>query len=92
MKAFGSVLAGAMLLSGAAFAADVTQTLKITGWHCEGCAGKTEAAIKSVKGVKTATADLEKKQVLITYDDAVAKKADIEAVVTKSHYKVAGWE
>lgn len=92
MKLFQLVLAGSMLVSGSAFAGEVTQTMHVSGWHCEGCAGKTEAALKEVKGVKKVAASLDKNEVLITYDDSVAKKADFEAIVTKQHYKVVSWQ
>jgi len=92
MKIFHAALAGAVLFSGAAFATEVTQTLEVSGWHCKGCSGKTEAAVKKVNGVKDVKADLDKKTVTVTFDDAATKKSDIEEAVKAQHYKVVGWK
>ena len=92
MKLFHVALAGSLMFSGAALAGEVTQTMHVSGWHCEGCAGKTESALKGAKGVKSATANLDKKEVQVTYDDTQTKKADLEAIVTKQHYKVESWQ
>jgi len=75
-------------LSGAALAAEKTETLKVSGWHCAGCSAKTEAALKEVKGVSTATADKNKKVVTVTYDDSKAKHADLEKAIADSGFTV----
>ena len=74
-------------LSGAAVAADKTETLKVSGWHCAGCSAKTEAALKEIKGVSTASADKNKKEVKVTYDDAKAKHADLVKAISDSGYE-----
>jgi len=76
-------------LSTAAFAAQKTETLKVSGWHCGGCASKTEAALKEVKGVTTVAADKNKKEVTVTYDDAKVKHADLEKAIADSGFDVA---
>ena len=75
-------------LSGAALAADKTETLKVSGWHCAGCSAKTEAALKDVKGVTSAAADKNKKQVTVTYDDSKTKRADLEKAIADSGFTV----
>ena len=75
-------------LSGAAVAAEKTETLKVSGWHCAGCSAKTEAALKDVKGVTSASADKHKNQVTVTYDDAKAKRADLERAIADSGFTV----
>ena len=85
-KLFAFVLAAG--LSGAALAAEKTETLKVSGWHCAGCSAKTEAALKDVKGVTVATADKNKKQVTVTYDDSKAKHADLEKAIADSGFTV----
>jgi len=85
-KLFAFALAAG--LSGAALAADKTETLKVSGWHCAGCSAKTEAALKDVKGVSTAVADKNKKEVKVTYDDAKAKRADLEKAIADSGFTV----
>ena len=85
-KLFAFALAAG--LSGAALAAEKTETLKVSGWHCAGCSAKTEAALKEVKGVSTASADKSKKQVTVTYDDSKAKRADLEQAIADSGFTV----
>ncbi|HWE25888.1 MAG TPA: heavy-metal-associated domain-containing protein [Myxococcales bacterium] len=76
-------------LSTAALAAQKTETLKVSGWHCGGCASKTEAALKEVKGVTTVAADKTKQQVTVTYDDTKAKHADLEKAIANAGFDVA---
>ena len=76
-------------LSGAAFANVKTETIKVNGWKCEHCPPKTEAKLKEVKGVESATADRAKGQVVVKYDDAKAKHADLEKAVADSGFAVA---
>jgi mercuric transport protein len=75
-------------LSTASLAAPKTDTLKVSGWHCAGCAARTESALKDMKGVSTAAADKHKNQVTITYDDAKVTRADLEKAVADSGYTV----
>ena len=82
----GSLLAS--LLSFGAFAAEKTDTIKVSGWHCGGCAARTEAALKDVKGVTTASADKNKKEVTVTYDDSKVKHADLERAIADSGFDV----
>ena len=75
-------------LSTSALAAQKTETLKVSGWHCGGCASKTESALKDVKGVTTAAADKNKKEVTVTYDDTKVKRADLEKAIADSGFDV----
>jgi Cu+-exporting ATPase len=76
----------ASLLSFGAFAAEKTETIKVSGWHCGGCAARTEAALKDVKGVSTVSSDKAKKEVKVTYDDAKVKHADLEKAIADSGF------
>jgi Cu+-exporting ATPase len=75
--------------STAAMAGAKTDTIKVSGWHCENCPKKTEAKLKSVKGVESATTDRAKGEVVVKYDDAQAKHADLEKAVADSGFSVA---
>ncbi len=86
-----NLIAGFLLAAGlasAAFAGEKTETLKVSGWHCGGCAARTESALKDVKGVTTVASDKARKQVTVTYDDAKVKHADIEKAITESGFSV----
>lgn len=80
----GSLLAAALSLG--ALAAEKTETIKVSGWHCGGCAARTEAALKDVKGVSTVAADKTKKEVTVTYDDSRVKRADLEKAIAGSGF------
>ena len=86
-----NLIAGFLLAAGlasAAFAGEKTEILKVSGWHCGGCAARTESALKDVKGVTTVASDKAKKQVTVTYDDTKVKHADIEKAITESGFSV----
>ncbi len=80
----GSLLAASLSLG--AFAAEKTETIKVSGWHCGGCAARTESALKDVKGVTTAAADKKTNQVKVTYDDTKVKRADLEKAIADSGF------
>lgn len=83
----GSLLAASLSLG--AFAAEKTETIKVSGWHCGGCAARTESALKDVKGVESASADKAKKTVTVKYDDTKVKRADLDKAITESGFEVA---
>jgi copper chaperone CopZ len=89
MKTAVLSFAAVLALSTTALAKETTESFKASGWHCGGCAGKTEKALKAVKGVTTVKADGTAKTVTVTYDDAVAKSADLEKAVADIGYKIA---
>ena len=73
-------------LSFAALAAPKTETIKVSGWHCGGCAARTESALRDVKGVSSVSADKAKKQVTVTYDDLKVQRAELEKAVADSGF------
>ena len=84
-----TVLAVVMGVSGAALAKSATTTFSVTGWHCAGCSGKTEAALKKVKGVQSVTADSDNNTVQVAYDDSVTNEKALQAAIKKSGYEAA---
>ena len=83
------LIAAALLfaLPATAFAKDATCSIKYTGWHCSGCAGKVEAAVKKVDGVKKVK--VTKDTITATYDDAKATPDAIKsAVASAGDFKV----
>jgi len=85
-KLFAGTLLAASLSLGA-LAAEKTETIKVSGWHCGGCAARTEAALKDVKGVSTVAADKQKKEVTVTYDDSKVKRADLDKAIADSGFE-----
>jgi Cu+-exporting ATPase len=85
------LIAGFALAAGlatAALAGEKTDTIKVSGWHCGGCAARTESALKDVKGVESVTSDKFKKQVVVKYDDSKVKRADLEKAIADSGFSV----
>ncbi|MGZ6125811.1 MAG: heavy-metal-associated domain-containing protein [Myxococcales bacterium] len=82
------VFAIALGLSTATLANTKTETIKVSGWKCEKCPAKTEAKLKQVSGVESASADREKNQVVVKYDDSKVKAADLEKAVADSGFAV----
>jgi copper chaperone CopZ len=83
----GSLLAASLSLG--AFAGEKTETIKVSGWHCGGCAARTESALKDVKGVESVSSDKAKKEVVVKYDDTKVKRADLEKAISDSGFAVA---
>jgi copper chaperone CopZ len=88
MKKLAFAFAAVLALSGTAFAKEATTTMKVSGWHCAACSGKTESAVKAVKGVQTAKADKATNTLTVTYDDAATQPAEVEKAVVAAGYKV----
>jgi copper chaperone CopZ len=81
-------LAIALCASTAALAEVKTETIKVSGWKCDKCPPKTAAKMKALAGVESATADREKGQMVVKYDDAKTKHADLEKAVADSGFAV----
>ena len=81
-------LIGALAIAGSASAAEHVATLKIGGWHSKGDALKTQLAVQAVKGVKSATPDVPKKALVVTFEETQATQAQIEKAVADAGYAV----
>lgn len=64
--------------STAAAAAPRTVTLSVPGMSCPTCPIQVKKALSRVSGVLEASASLEKKEAVVTYDDS---KANVEALM-----------
>ena len=78
MKQLITVLALSAALSTPAWAATQTVTLSVTGMTCEACPITIKKALNKVQGVETIEVNLEKKEALVTFDDA---KTTVEALL-----------
>ena len=86
MRKLFATFALALAVSASAFAGEKTETIKVSGWHCGGCAARTESALKDVKGVTTVASDKAKKSVTVTFDDTKVKRADLEKAIADSGF------
>ena len=83
MKRFALAL---FAVASAALAAEQSLSLRVEGWHSKGDVYKTEAAVQQVKGVKSVSSDLSKKEVTVRFDDAVANAAQIQKAISSAGY------
>ena len=65
-------------MSSPLFAAQQTVTLDVPGMTCAACPITVKKAITRVDGVRKAEVDYDKRQAVVTYDDA---KASVEQIV-----------
>ncbi|HRG11632.1 MAG TPA: heavy metal-associated domain-containing protein, partial [Cyclobacteriaceae bacterium] len=67
----------------------MTQTLKIEGMTCAGCAAKVEYVLGSVKGVDRVQVNLEKAEAEIYAQSKMSEQTFVEALAPYK-YRVAG--
>lgn len=70
MKTLLSVAVALLLLAGPAWAAPKTVTLDVPGMTCETCPITVKMALNKVKGVTKVSVDFEKREAVVTFDDA----------------------
>ncbi len=81
MKSIKTLLAGAtaaLVMVASAWASPQTVTLNVSGMTCPTCPITVKKALEKVSGVSKVEVRYEKKQVLVTFDDA---KTNTEALV-----------
>ena len=78
MKKLVTVLALSAALSAPAWATTQTVTLWVTGMTCAACPITIKKALNKVEGVENIEVNLEKKEALVTFDDA---KTNVQALL-----------
>jgi mercuric ion binding protein len=78
MKKLITVIALSAALSAPAWATTKTVTLSVTGMKCAACPITIKKALNKVEGVEKIEVSLEKKEALVTFDDA---KTTVEALL-----------
>ncbi len=73
-----AVFALSTALSAPAWAARQTVTLSVTGMTCAACPITIKKALNKVEGVENIKVNLEKKEALVTFDDA---KTNVQALI-----------
>lgn len=64
----------------------ITKTIKIEGMSCGHCAKKVENGLKEIKGVKSVTVDLEKKEATVVF------KKEIDDNMLKTRIENLGYQ
>ncbi len=77
MKKLAAVIALSAVFSAPAWAASQTITLSVSGMTCAACPITVKKALSKVEGVQATEVSYEKKEAMVTYDDA---KTNVEAL------------
>src|SRR5260370_20793354 len=89
MKNVKSLLAGAvvvLILAAPGWASPKTVTLNVSGMTCAACPITVKKALEKVAGVSKVEVRFEKKQVLVTFDDAKANTDALVKATTEAGY------
>jgi mercuric ion binding protein len=88
MKNIKSLLAGATvaILVAPAWASPKTVTLNVSGMTCAACPITVKKALEKVAGVSKVEVRFEKKQVLVTFDDAKTNTDALAKATTDAGY------
>ena len=69
------------------FEKKLNAVIAVDGMHCNHCKAKVEAALKSVKGVKSFTVSLENALAEVVYAEGKTTPAEIASAVTASGFE-----
>lgn len=78
MKMLLATVATSLALVSPMWAAPKTVTLAVPGMTCAACPITVKAALTKVKGVTKVNVDLDKKEAVVSFDDA---KTNVEALI-----------
>lgn len=92
MKSKSLVLAMAALLvialtSIGVLAATRKSTIRVEGMKCSKCSGSVEKALKATEGVDKVEVSLERKEVVVDYDDAKVTETKLREVINATGFK-----
>lgn len=74
-------------LTGAAFAAVRTVTLSVPGMYCEVCPITVRKALEKVPGVSKVSVSFQKKEAVVTFDDAKTSAKALEDATFEAGYE-----
>lgn len=87
MKKLLSIVAFATLIaSPAAWAANQTVTLSVPGMTCAACPFTVKAALSKVEGVSRADVTFEKREAIVTFDNAKTSVQALTLATTNAGY------
>lgn len=65
-----------------------TETLKVTGMSCGGCAINVAGALKALEGVNDAHVSLESREATVDYDDTQLSAEQLRSAIRHAGYGV----
>lgn len=82
----GASLATTLAADKTAVPANATNYFKITGMHCDGCAGGLTAELKLVPGVASAQVTFSNKLAVVAYDTNQVTTAKLNAAIKEAGF------
>ena len=67
-----------------------TETLKVNGMSCGGCAINVAGALKAVEGVNDAPVSLENREATVDFDETRTSSEQLKSAVRHAGYEVEG--
>ena len=67
-----------------------TETLKVNGMSCGGCAINVAGALKAVEGVNDAHVSLENREATVDFDETRTSSEQLKSAVRHAGYEVEG--
>jgi mercuric ion binding protein len=86
MKRLFTAVAAAALFTAPLFAATQTATLKVPGMTCSACPITVKKALSKVDGVEKVEVSFEKKEAMVTFDDAKTNEKALIKATTDAGY------
>ncbi len=86
MKLLQLCAATTVLLAAQVLAAERTVTLDVPGMYCEVCPVTVKKALSKVPGVSSVNASYEKKEAVVTFDDAKASIDQLTKATANAGY------
>lgn len=68
-------------------AATKKSTIRVDGMKCAKCSGSVEKALKATAGVEKVEVSLERKEVVVEYNDEQVNEAKLREVINASGFK-----
>jgi len=66
----------------------VKEVLNVDGITCDHCVNTIKKAVVSLVGISSVEVDIEKKQVIVEFDDKQAKSEDLIDKITEAGFEV----
>ena len=68
------------------------EKFKISGMHCASCSMNIEGALEELSGIKNASANYARGEVVVEYEESAVGKDTIQETITSLGYKVVDFE
>ena len=81
-------IAGLIAMSGAVAGKELTASIKVPKMDCDSCAVVVKRALGKTAGVKNTTIDVDKRMVMVVYEDSQVTPAQLQQTIEKTGFEV----